>query len=67
MKLSLDSITREASVWEQAGIRLPKYDVKAVAEKTKKEPTWIHFGAGNIFRGYIAGLLNDLLDKLTPV
>lgn len=63
MKLSIESMKKEASLWEQAGIKLPVYDVEATAEKTKREPTWIHFGAGNIFRGYIAGLLDELLNK----
>lgn len=63
MKLSIESIRNEASLWQQAGIKLPVYDVEAIAKKTKEEPTWIHFGAGNIFRGYIAGLLDELLNK----
>jgi fructuronate reductase len=63
MKLSIESITKEADSWKKAGVKLPSYDVAAMAEQTRKEPTWIHFGAGNIFRGYIAGLLDELLDK----
>ncbi|WP_028991999.1 mannitol dehydrogenase family protein [Thermoanaerobacter thermocopriae] len=49
--------------WRHAGIKLPNYDVEKIAEKTKQNPTWLHFGAGNIFRGFIALLQQDLLHK----
>ena len=34
------------SEWEAKGYQLPKFDIKAVREKTAKEPTWVHFGGG---------------------
>ncbi len=51
-----------AAEWEQKGYELPKFDVKAVREKTAKEPTWVHFGGGNIFRAFPAAILNDALN-----
>lgn len=48
--------------WEEKGYRLPKFDLQAVREKTAKEPTWIHFGAGNIFRAFPAAVLQKALD-----
>ncbi len=48
--------------WEERGVRLPAYNRAAMREKTMKEPVWVHFGAGNIFRGFIAGLQQRLLD-----
>ena len=30
---------------------------------TTDEPVWVHFGAGNIFRGFSAGLQQRLLNK----
>ena len=51
----------DAAVWEAKGYVLPKYDIKALREKTAKEPTWVHFGGGNIFRAFPAAILNDLL------
>ena len=44
-------------------MKLPQYDVAAMAAKTKEAPIWVHFGAGNIFRGYIASLQQRLLDQ----
>ena len=49
--------------WEAKGYELPKYDLKAVKEKTYAEPTWVHFGAGNIFRAFTAAVLNDVLNS----
>ena len=51
-----------AAEWEQKGYELPKFDIKAVREKTAKEPTWVHFGGGNIFRAFPAAILNDALN-----
>ena len=48
--------------WEERNVRLPAYDREKMREKTLKDPVWIHFGAGNIFRGFIAGLQQRLLN-----
>ena len=62
MKLTMDGIkNREA--WEKAGIQLPGYDVKEISEKAKKEPRWVHFGIGNIFRVFIGGIADGLLEE----
>ena len=48
--------------WESAGFSLPRFDRAAVRERTKKEPVWLHLGAGNIFRAYPAVLQQRLLE-----
>lgn len=53
----------ERKVWKEKGYELPSFDMDAVREKTAKEPTWVHFGAGNIFRAFTAALLQDALDS----
>ncbi len=62
MKLTIEGI-KEAASWASASIRLPEYNVEAVAENTKKAPVWVHFGAGNIFRIFIGGIADTLLNK----
>ena len=62
MKLNLESI-KNKKAWEDAGVKLPNYDINAIAERTKKEPVWIHFGSGNTYRGFISSLQHDLLQN----
>ena len=62
MKVSMETI-KNPSFWEKAGVRLPRFDIAAMREKTEKEPIWVHFGAGNIFRAYIAALQQRLLNE----
>ena len=62
MKLSLNGIQDRAS-WERAGIALPEYDVRAMREKTKENPVWVHFGAGNIFRAFLCAAMQRVLDS----
>ena len=61
MKL-LDLQNGETNVWEEKGYLLPKYDREELKKKTKENPTWVHFGAGNIFRAFPAAKLQDLLN-----
>lgn len=62
MKLNRASLADKAG-WAAAHVALPQYDVAAVAEATKKAPTWVHFGTGNIFRAYIAALAQRMLNE----
>lgn len=62
MKLTRAGI-KDRTAWEKAGITLPGYDVEAVSEKAKKEPVWVHFGIGNIFRVFIGGIADGLLEE----
>ena len=52
-----------AAEWEAKGYVLPRFDIKAVREKTAQEPTWVHFGGGNIFRAFPAAILNEALNQ----
>lgn len=51
------------SEFSEKGYELPKYNRNEIKEKTEKEPTWVHFGAGNIFRAFTAERLQRLLDS----
>lgn len=61
LELNKNSL-KSRDAWEKAGIRLPGFDLGEIARKTNEAPAWIHFGAGNIFRGFIAVLQQTLLD-----
>ncbi len=60
--LKLNSTTTSEQ-WESENIKPIAFDLKAVKEKTISNPTWLHFGAGNIFRGFIANAQQKLLNE----
>ena len=62
MKLS-EIKNRISPEWAEKGYELPQYDIEAVRAKTHDQPTWVHFGAGNIFRAFPAAILNDALNS----
>lgn len=62
MKLTMKEI-KNREPWEKAGITLPKYDVEEASAKAKEEPRWAHFGIGNIFRVFIGGIADGLLEE----
>ena len=47
MKLTAYEADRKSFL--DKGYELPRYDRAEMIKKTKAEPTWLHFGAGNIF------------------
>jgi len=53
---------KDTKLWEQAGIENLKFNYEKMSALTKENPTWVHFGAGNIFRGFIAMLQQSLLN-----
>lgn len=62
MKLTLGGI-KQTDAWKNANIALPNYDAEAVAQATRKAPQWVHFGIGNIFRIFLGGIADSLLEQ----
>lgn len=62
MRLTLEGIKNQKA-WQEAGIALPGYDVEKVSQKAKEEPRWVHLGIGNIFRIFIGGIADGLLEE----
>ncbi|PJI09704.1 MULTISPECIES: mannitol dehydrogenase family protein [Clostridium] len=62
LNLSSESIKNQ-SIWENKKVELPKFDYEKMSQNTIENPTWVHFGAGNIFRGFIASLQQKLLNS----
>ncbi|MDO4270999.1 MAG: mannitol dehydrogenase family protein [Eubacteriales bacterium] len=62
MKMNLQSLSQPAE-WNALSVTLPSFDVAKMRETTAKAPVWVHFGAGNIFRGFVAMLQQKLLNE----
>ena len=62
MKLNDDSISNTAQ-WVSKGFAMPRFDRARVRENTREKPVWLHLGAGNIFRSFVAALQQNLLNK----
>ncbi len=62
MKLNAESI-KDRRTWEEKGYRLPRYDREAMIARTRENPTWLHFGAGNIFKALHGMAAQRLLDE----
>ncbi|MFW5885567.1 MAG: mannitol dehydrogenase family protein [Halanaerobium sp.] len=62
LKLKKEEL-KDLAQWEDAGINPPQFDYQNLIENTKDNPEWVHFGAGNIFRAFIARLQQELLNK----
>ena len=62
MKLNSEALKNRAE-WEAKGYILPAYDRDAMVERTKENPTWLHFGAGNIFKALHGMAAQRLLNE----
>lgn len=60
MKLTYNGL-KDTAAWEKANILLPNYDSEKLAEETKKDPRWVHFGIGNIFRIFVGSIADKLV------
>jgi fructuronate reductase len=60
--LSLKCWQDERSKFEKKGIKLPRFDVEAARAAGAEQPSWIHFGGGNLYRAFHAAIAQDLLD-----
>ncbi|MBT2719836.1 mannitol dehydrogenase family protein [Bacillus sp. ISL-46] len=63
LQLKRSSIVNEAEAWKGIGVELPQFDFNQVAKSTIEKPQWVHFGAGNIFRGFVANAHQKLLNQ----
>ncbi len=62
MKLCSEGI-KAKDEWVTKGYLLPDFDIDKVTENTVKQPEWVHFGGGNLFRAFHAALAQDMIEK----
>ncbi|MFC7393046.1 mannitol dehydrogenase family protein [Scopulibacillus cellulosilyticus] len=63
LKLGIDELITKKEQFAETGIKTPEYDFEKVWEVTEKEPTWLHFGGGNLFRAFHSVLQQHLIEK----
>jgi fructuronate reductase len=63
LKLSIDELKTKKEQFSDLGIKTPEYDFENMWDGTKKEPIWLHFGGGNLFRAFHSVLQQHLIEK----
>lgn len=62
MKLTYKRLS-DVEGWKNAGVKLPSYNVEELADRSRRNPLWVHFGIGNIFRIFVGGIADDLITR----
>jgi fructuronate reductase len=63
LELTMRCLRERRAEFEKAGIHVPAFNIDEIWEKTRKAPVWLHFGSGNLFKGYHAALAQRLLEQ----
>lgn len=53
---------QDQQAWEAAGFILPSYDIGQLRSATRGKARWVHLGIGNIFRIFIGGIAEQLIE-----
>lgn len=61
--MKLINVINEKEEWLKKGYEVFAYDREKMIEDTRKDPEWVHFGAGNLFRAFQAVFCDKLLDE----
>jgi len=61
LKLNEEGL-KNKEAWLEKGYEVAGFDRELMIENTQKEPRWIHFGAGNIFRAFQVDVMQRLLE-----
>lgn len=61
--ISLKSWKENKKEFEEAGVRLPSYDVEKIKKAGVEHPVWLHVGAGNLYRTFQAEIADDLAEQ----
>ena len=61
MRLNETDIIKYKDALIQKGYELPGYDRIIMCENTAKKPEWVHFGAGNIAKAFVADIAEQLI------
>ncbi len=61
--MKLINVIQERNKWLDKGYEVFSYDREKMIEDTRKDPEWVHFGAGNLFRAFQAVFCDQLLDQ----
>ncbi|MDR3146415.1 MAG: mannitol dehydrogenase family protein, partial [Treponema sp.] len=62
LELTLRCLKEQRAEFEEAGIRVPAFDIEAVRDRTRAAPVWVHIGSGNLFKGYHAALAQRIIE-----
>lgn len=58
-----DDYLATTAAFNKVGIKVPQFDQGEVVKAAKEKPIWVHFGGGNLFRCFHAGIAQNLLNS----
>ena len=61
--MRLNDANLNSPFWKERGYAVPEYDREKIRKNTKENPQWLHLGAGNIFRAFIAQTHQEVLNR----
>jgi fructuronate reductase len=63
LELTMNCLQEKRADFEAAGIQVPAFDAGTIRSRTRDAPVWVHFGSGNLFKGYHAALAQRLIEQ----